>query len=87
MNAWVVRIILTNTNDTLQYGLLQSMQNPAGIVQIHENEHDRQVFDIHRPKYISIKKSKRWAEDVASRMKSFAINAAAAPEWRGEDID
>jgi hypothetical protein len=52
------------------------------IVEIDGQETFKQVFDIYCPLRISTQETRDWAERHAERMRSFSINAAAAPAWR-----
>lgn len=50
----------------------------AGVINLHRNNEERQVFDIFPPKS-SWNVSQEWAEMNAKRMQSFGFLAAAAP--------
>lgn len=41
----------------------------------------KSLFDIYAPSHIGKTGSKFWAEQNAARMRSFGINAQAAPKW------
>ena len=86
---WVVRVIASKTevmglqpDQTLSMFLEQLRY--AGLVSIckeewdKNGERDRIVFDIYPPKGVD---AQIWADQNAKRMKSFMINAAAAPAW------
>lgn len=85
---WVVRVINDTKDTPLPHVYLECLRHPGGLITVHEGLQggdQRQVFDIHRPSHITISASKNWAEGLASRLKSFGVNAAAAPEWNFRD--
>ena len=41
----------------------------------------KSLFDLYAPSHIGKAQSKVWAEQNAARMRSFGINAQAAPKW------
>jgi len=41
----------------------------------------KQVFDLYAPKHVAKTASQAWARKNAERMRSFGINAVAAPIW------
>ena len=65
----------------------------AGIIKIHIDQEQvpdpaqpgeylyKSLFDLYAPRHIAKDTTQAWAEQNASRMQSFGINAVAAPKW------
>lgn len=83
--TWVIRIVqlaeYTNPIDKLMASPLTDSWieclRYAGVVHVVETASENTVFDILPP--ANIRDSKVWAESNAGRIKSFGMNAAAAP--------
>lgn len=83
--GWVIRVVLfKNTNKIdLAYKqatvdmLITEVFRYAGLVTVHKDDEKELVFDIAR----SDKETFDWAESNAQRIRSFGINAAAAPKY------
>lgn len=58
-------------------GFLECLQH-AGLVSVHRDNGEGQVFDINCPHQGD---SKVWAEANAERMRTFGFNAVCAPAW------
>jgi hypothetical protein len=80
---WVVRIAVggndLGTEDWFDNPFLECLRY-AGIVRVHgpTTPSDGKVFDIFPPK-ARWADSKEWAEQNAARIRTFGLNAAAAP--------
>jgi hypothetical protein len=78
----VVRVVLqpdVPTDEAVMNSLLIECLRYAGLLQIHETDGDHLCFDILPPKHIVV--TGDWAKANAERMRSFGLNAEAAPKW------
>jgi hypothetical protein len=83
---YVVRIIAEISGQYNNLGLdpdkirlLLEQLRYAGVINWIKDEADRVIFDLYPPTGVS--STKAWAEANAARIRSFGINAAAAPDW------
>lgn len=86
---WVVRVVMGHTSvpavqKMRDEGLLLLLQclRYAGTVAIHRDDEDGMCWDLLPPRHINHHGNQTWAKMTASRMKSFGLNAVAAPEWK-----
>jgi hypothetical protein len=54
-----------------------------GVLKVLKEEDDRTILEIEYPGSTHSINTRIWAEQESERMKSFGINAAAAPQWSG----
>lgn len=80
--VWTVRIINPNQDVrsyTQLHGFWVEQLRYAGIVRVLAEFVNRSVLELRPP--LGEANSNVWAQQQAERMRSFGINAAAAPEW------
>jgi hypothetical protein len=80
---WTVRVINPH-EETMPpsrlSGLWVEQLRYMDLVKVLGDFDTHQVLEFKCP-YPTVATSKTWAEQQAERMKSFGINAAAAPQW------
>lgn len=80
---WTVRIVVFFEQDRDHAGLwLGELLRYAGLSRRLAEFKDREVFEL-QSRLPASHDTKVWAEQNAARMRSFGINAAAAPMWDG----
>lgn len=92
MNQWVVRVVnpIPSHNPKRTWGpsmhgaWVESLRRMGylRVVRPYDGRNPYEVFEISAPRGVD---SKIWADGNAERMKTFGIDAAAAPEWRNGD--
>jgi hypothetical protein len=81
---WVVRIVL-NENESVKWGILVECLRYAGTlsrVNLNGTTDEDKVWDLHCPYKGSSIQTDVWAKQNADRMRSFGMNATAAPVSR-----
>ena len=82
---WTIRIVIRHSDRMNAFpGLWIEQFRRAGYLKIlHEND-ERIILEMICPHHRE--PTLPWAEMNAERMKSFGINAAATPQWKGEQL-
>lgn len=87
---WTVRIIVHEDSpldlrnarrDSLWLGEILRYAGHSRVLHCGPDRPDRTVYELRPPHGPG--DHRQWAESNAARLRSFGINAAAAPEWKG----